>query len=250
MSWSRQSLPEQKTTRVLVTGFGSFPGTRRNPTEALVHALCKYQSRLARLGIALELVTLPVIYAEIAPRLAALANTVRPDVVLHLGLASRRKKLSIETRAVNRSSPLHPDARRALPAGSRIAPGCAHILRSTFPGHAIVAALGRRGIDSRLSIDAGSYVCNHTLYLSLMLLPARSIGFMHVPRLADPRRRARAQAGSRSPRPTFEESLEAVSIAILVMARHASPHGSGGEHGKTRDFGPVAAPLDRKLSLA
>jgi hypothetical protein len=49
--------------RVLVTGFGSFPGTRDNPTALLVHALGGHRARLARLGVELETDVLPVNYA-------------------------------------------------------------------------------------------------------------------------------------------------------------------------------------------
>ncbi len=194
--------------RILVTGFGAFPGTRHNPTAALVRALEKDRPRLARLGIALELEILPVVCTEIGPRLEALARTCRSEGILHLGVASRRKRLSIETRAMNRASLLHPDASGARAETLQILPGAPQFLRSTFPAVEIDAALRRAGIASRLSRNAGRYICNQALYLSLADGRARQVGFVHVPRLAG--RRARG--------PTLDDLVRAAVVAILVMA--------------------------------
>ena len=54
--------------RILVTGFGRFPGVQDNPTALLIHALGKHRTRLARLGIALEGAILPVEYAGVRER--------------------------------------------------------------------------------------------------------------------------------------------------------------------------------------
>jgi pyroglutamyl-peptidase len=205
------------TIRVLVTGFGPFPGVRENPTATIIAALEKYRPRLSRLGIELTLEVLPVTYAEIAPRLDALAKRINPDAILHLGLARRRKVMCIETRAVNRLSLLHRDARKISPPGMRVVPGAPHVLKSTFPAALVSAALGHAGYMSRLSINAGRYVCNQTLYLSLALFPGRPVGFIHIPWPA----RGHGFGGSKersSGRPTLADMNHAAVIAILVMA--------------------------------
>lgn len=201
--------------RILVTGFGGFPGARKNPTTRLIHALEKYRTRLARRGIDLELHVLPVIYAQIAPRLEVLARTIKPDAILHFGLAARRARFCIETRALNRVSLLHPDAAGARARRRAIVPGAAAVLRSTFPSCLIAAALLRAGPKANLSNDAGDYVCNETLFISLCKAYARSIGFIHVPRLAQPNR---PKAALRRRRPSLEEATRAAVIAILVIA--------------------------------
>jgi pyroglutamyl-peptidase len=146
--------------RILVTGFGSFPGVGHNPTELLVHALGKHRARLARLGIDLELATLPVRYAGVAQKLEALDETLKPDATLHFGLAARRKFFSIETRALNRLSLLHCDASGARAPCLAIIPGAPHAASATFPYRQIESALRRRGLPSRSSANAGDYVCN------------------------------------------------------------------------------------------
>jgi pyrrolidone-carboxylate peptidase len=74
----------------------------------------------------------------------------------------------------------------------------------------------RAGLKARLSANAGDYVCNETLYLSLGRSAARMAGFIHVPRLA---RASRQKAASRSRRPDLASLTRAALIAILVTAR-------------------------------
>jgi pyroglutamyl-peptidase len=238
--------------RVLVTGFGSFPGSRKNPTALLVHALGRHRARLARLGVELETAVLPVNYAEVARKLEELDETLKPDAILHFGLAARRKFFSIESRALNRLSLLHCDASGARASRRAIISGAPHAAKSTFPYRHIEAAFRREGLRGRLSIEAGDYVCNETLYLSLARSRARAIGFIHVPRLA---RANRPKARSRGRRPSLGDVVRAAHIAILAVARKlhrdlAKDLRSMSAHNdfvKRHDKGPE---LDLALSMA
>jgi pyroglutamyl-peptidase len=212
MSGSSHDRTERGNTRkirILVTGFGPFPGAKSNPTGTLIRRLETEKPRFARLGIALVLEILPTIFAEVAPRLEALERSQRPDAILHLGLATRRKVLCVETRAVNRVNLLRFDMRKTSAKSRAVLAGAPPILRARFPAPQIAAALSRANIPSRLSIHAGRYVCNQTFYLSLALSPAKAIGFIHVPRPAS--------AGAAG-RPSLDDLTRAVRIAILVTA--------------------------------
>ena len=209
---SRKAVP----MRVLVTGFGSFPGVHDNPTAALVHALGAHRARLARLGIELELAILPVTYAGVAKKLEELDETLKPDAIVHFGLAARRKSLSIETRALNRLNLLRCDASGARASRLAIVPGAPQAALSTFPARQILAALCHAGLRTRLSVKAGTYVCNESLYLTLARSQAGAAGFIHVPRLA---RAHRPRRVSRNRRPNLAALVRAALIAILVTAR-------------------------------
>lgn len=206
----------QSAVCILVTGFGAFPGARANPTSALIQALEKERPRLVRFGVRLELAVLPVVYSKIESRLEALVAAYRPEAILHFGLAARSKVIAVETRAMNRLSLLRPDASAGTAARLRIRPGAAQFERSSFPAVEIAAALHRAGIACRLSSNAGKYICNQTLYLSLAQGSARQIGFIHVPRLAAQRRRHDKAVVSR---PSLVDLARAAIIAILIMAR-------------------------------
>ncbi len=200
---------------VLVTGFGAFPGASRNPSAAIVAALGKQEARLARLGVDLRRALLPVVFATLDAALRDAVERHRPDAILHLGLASRRRHISVETRSVNRAGILHPDAAGGLP-GRVLVPGGPATLPATYPAARIAAALRRHGFRAALSRDAGDYVCNAALYRSLLAAAAPQVGFVHVPRAkpaAQPRRRSPALG-----RPTVDALTRAALTAILVTA--------------------------------
>lgn len=201
--------------RFLVTGFGKFAGAWENPTAWLIHELGKNRPRLARLGIELHCAVLPVQFAAVGPALKRLNETLRPGAIVHFGLAARRKYFSIETRALNRLSALHCDASGARAPSRAIIQGASYAMRSRFPCRETKAALQRIGLKSRLSINAGSYVCNETLYLSLARSHAGAIGFIHVPRL---RRLDRPRGARQSCRPARTDLVQAALTAILLTA--------------------------------
>lgn len=171
---------------ILVTGFGAFPGAPRNPSELLMQDLATLEGRLERLGVTLERRVLPVVYEKIAPSLKNLIAETAPDMILHFGLAARRHKISIETRALNRMNGLHPDSAGGWAKNHAVLQGQAPFMkRALVPVHRLDAALRKAGIASELSIDAGDYVCNQTFYLSLAMAEGthRAVGFIHVPKL-------------------------------------------------------------------
>ncbi|WP_084705167.1 pyroglutamyl-peptidase I family protein [Beijerinckia mobilis] len=205
--------------KILVTGFGRFPGAPYNPTEALMQRLAVYRPRLRRLGIHLDYAVLPVVYAELAERLARLLQDHEPDGALHFGLSSRRFHFSIETRALNRCSPLRPDAAGKKPWNSEcprshfLQAGGPMMMASRFPARMIVAALDRRGIPTRLSQDAGDYLCNMALYQSCRSGIAAT-GFIHVPL------RIHMPQGIGTRRVTASMLDQAALMAIELTAHH------------------------------
>ena len=197
---------------VLVTAFGAFPGAPSNPTVALVRELeRRHGGRLARLSSALHTRVLPVRFAQVEGALAAALDEVRPDVVLHLGLAGRRAALSVELRAVNRLGTLRPDAGRAFADSGVVCPGEPFQRKARWPAQRIRAAMDPFAV-TRLSMDAGDYVCNQTLFLTLSRTIG-SVGFIHIPR--------RGKGGRR--RPGLGAMVEATACAVITMAVAARP---------------------------
>lgn len=167
-------------TLALVTGFGAFPGAPRNPTIAILDHLRKdHARRLARLGIALDLQILPVRFGDVEGALAGALTGAKPDLILHLGLAGRRRHLSVELRACNRLTGLKPDAGRSRARQTTIEPHGPALRLARWPAPRLVQALCVHA-PTRLSRDAGDYVCNQTLYLTLARF-AGPAGFLHVP---------------------------------------------------------------------
>jgi hypothetical protein len=112
---------------------------------------------------------------------------LRPDAIVHFGVASSATGFRIETRAVNEASPA-ADCDGCLPAGHYVRRGGPPVLASTLPNGLIFRRLKQAGVAVSMSRDAGRYLCNATLYNSLLLarsLPQRPlVGFVHIPALA------------------------------------------------------------------
>jgi len=168
-------------SRLLVTGFGPFPGARKNPTETLVRALAG-EAASAFGASELRAVVLPTDYRRSQAMLRRLNATFLPDIVVHFGLAAGVREIHVERLARNCTDPGKPDAAGFAPRFGRVRRAGPDTLTATLPAEAIVAALTQAGFAAQLSDDAGAYVCNATLYCSLAAAtPGRMAGFIHVP---------------------------------------------------------------------
>lgn len=164
---------------LLVAGFGSFPGQRINPAEIVTKRLARGKGAFAAAGIDLHTAILPVERFALSPALSRLFAEKSPDAVLLLGVAARRRRLTVETIARNRASLLKPDAAKQLPYSRFIVHGAPDHFRAD-PVAPRLAALARRlGEPTALSHDAGDYLCNESLYLSLLM--DRRACFIHLP---------------------------------------------------------------------
>ena len=162
--------------RLLLTGFGPFPGAPENPTAQIVQSLAA--SPLEDVELTTRI--LPVIWDGAEARMATLIHETKPDVILHLGLATKRTTIGVETRARNECSKLVPDAENVCRTSGTIDPHGPGLRLARVEAARLVDILREAGLDAEISDDAGDYICNHTLYLSLgSHVP--SIGFIHLP---------------------------------------------------------------------
>jgi pyroglutamyl-peptidase len=172
--------------RILITGFGAFPGAPYNPTMPLVERLMRLR-RPAFDDVELSSHIFHVSYATVDRELPDLLGKHRPHALLMFGLASRTPYLRIETRARNAITTIWPDADGTHIRKGSIAPGLDALTIGPHTVKLLRAALAS-GINARLSRDAGSYLCN---YLSWRAIEAtrRDNGphlaaFIHIPLLA------------------------------------------------------------------
>lgn len=170
--------------RVLVTGFGRFPGAPVNPTANLARALAA--RRRPGLGdLAPTVRVLPTTW-EAVRQFDAVLDATDPDIVLMLGLAARRRHICIETRAINAAS-RSPDASRQHAAGRVLAVGGKPAIGCTCAPVPLVRALREARLPARASRDAGRYLCNALAYR--VYGHAQATGrpclavFVHIPRL-------------------------------------------------------------------
>ncbi len=186
--------------RILVTGFGPFPGVADNPSATIVRAI---ETGRVRPPPRCEVVTeiLPTSWDRVAARTPRLLAEARADMSLHFGLHRRARAFHIERVARNQARSL-PDADGARPGSRSIRPRGPARLRSGIPAERIVAPLRAAGVPARASNHAGDYICNQLYYLMLAANRREGRGapslFVHVPDPAALARRADLLLGART----------------------------------------------------
>ena len=203
--------------RILVTGFGPFPGAPYNPTQPLVARLTRLR-RPALTEVELSSHIFPVTYKAVDRELPLVLAEHRPHALLMFGLASRTAHVRIETRARNAVTMLWPDASQARSRNGSIAGGAD---AKMFGPHSqkLLRAADSTGIDARSSRDAGSYLCNYLSWRAIEAVEAangpRLAAFVHVPSLArdgSPRRKGFARI-------TLDQLVDAGEAMLLEMVR-------------------------------
>jgi pyroglutamyl-peptidase len=205
-------------TRLLVTGFGPFPGVMKNPTASLMRLVVRRLRRAPGLIVAGGELT--VRYASARAELAGLISRHEPHAILLLGLASRARQVRVERHARLLDSPLHPDAdgrAGAIPEGAaKRLPALP--LKAKAALEPALAQLRAGGLKARLSPSAGRYLCN-AAYAAALADPSpgaarRRVLFVHVPWTRPP---AGCVPKSRAAR--WKPAPERLAAALAAMAR-------------------------------
>lgn len=201
--------------RILITGFGAFPGAPFNPTQPLVARLTRLR-RPAFSDVALIGHIFPVTYAAVDRELPDLLARHRPHALLMFGLAARTPYVRIETRARNAVTMLWPDADGAYVRSGAIVRGAAAMRFGPHTLRLMRAARGT-GVDARLSRDAGRYLCNYLCWRALEAHSAANgphlAAFVHVPLVCAAASRRKTAAT----RPTLEHLVDAGEALLLQL---------------------------------
>jgi pyroglutamyl-peptidase len=202
--------------RVLITGFGPFPGAPYNPTQPLVARLMRLR-RPALADVELASHIFPVTYRAVDQELPKLLAKLRPQALLMFGLAARTAHVRIETRARNAVTMLWPDAAQTRVRKGSIGLGPDAMMFGPHTAKLLRAARAT-GIDAQPSRDAGAYLCN---YLSWRAIEAAGTddhlqlaAFIHIPLLA--RGTSLRKGASRI---TLEELVDAGEAMLMEMVK-------------------------------
>ncbi len=191
--------------RVLVTGFGPFPGVPDNPSAAAVRVL---QRRADAGGFDFELATevLPVDFSAIPGRLRELIADLEPDLAIATGVDTGASAVTVERVAINLVDARVPDSSGAQPTDRPVVAGGPVGYLATLPVKAVRRAIEGAGVPAELSLSAGTYGCNAAMYAVLhWATPGMRAGFLHVP--------AADTLGA-------EQAADAIVAAIRAAATH------------------------------
>jgi pyroglutamyl-peptidase len=213
----------KQSPRILITGFGPFPGAPFNPTEPLVARLLRLR-RPAFGDVEFSGHIFPVTYRDVDRRLPGLLASFRPHAMLMFGLASRTRYVRIETRARNAVTMLWPDAGHTRVRKGSISESADALIFGPHTAQLLRAARAT-GIDARASRDAGSYLCN---YLSWRAIEAtcrdhgpRLAAFVHVPLIARGKASERRGAPPRIELEDLVDAGEAMLLELVKLTRQA-----------------------------
>ena len=167
---------------ILVFGFEPFLEFDENPAQLLAQRLDAKTFK----GKRVTGVVLPVDCERAERGIARAIDSVKPELVICFGLAAGREKITPEKIAVNyrfaeRAERADRAGRRM--AGSPIDSSGPDGLFTNLPVEGLVASLNEHGIPASLSLSAGSYVCNHVMFVIVREARRRGFagGLVHVP---------------------------------------------------------------------
>jgi pyroglutamyl-peptidase len=204
--------------RILIAGFGPFPGAPFNPSALLTAALAR-RRRPALAAIEIESHVFATAYAAVDRDLPKLLAH-KPDAVLIFGFAAGRPHVCIETRARNAVSLLSADASACRPQRGSIEAGKPRSRTGNAPCACMLDALRRSGVPARLSHDAGRYLCNYAYWRALQHVEANRplVQFVHIPRIRVAPRRSTFTRGAPSLTRLVSAS-ENLLIALVAASR-------------------------------
>jgi pyroglutamyl-peptidase len=169
--------------KLLITGFEPFAGREVNSSWIAARSLAGTVG-----GGAVVARELPVVWGTVATRLEALVAETRPAAVLALG-EGKPGCFSIESLAFNRRRQ-RVDNDGSLPAAALIQADGPPVTRASASVSTIRQRLVSQGIPALVSIDAGGFLCEESLYVLESAIRFRpGIGFVlfvHLPPYGTP----------------------------------------------------------------
>lgn len=159
--------------RIIVTGFDAFGKHSLNPTEFAMNHLKNLYSKEQVITL-----VLPTSYKRSWESLKAAIDDHHPKKVIMFGLAHKADDFVFEKIAINHQSATIADNDDVLIKNSKIVEGGEDGIFTTLPIKQYIEHCG-----GRISLSAGSFVCNSLMYNCLRYTKKMGIeaGFIHVP---------------------------------------------------------------------
>jgi len=167
--------------KILITAFNPFGG---KTTNASLDVLKNLDFNLANVNI--YTMILPTVFSTVEDVLLSKIDLVNPDIILLLGEAGNAKAIRVERVAINIDDARIPDNLGRQPIDQAIKKDGHTAYFSNLPIKKLVKDLNQNHIHAVVSNTAGTFVCNHIMYLTLDYLHRKKAdntiaGFIHFP---------------------------------------------------------------------
>ncbi|APV52602.1 pyroglutamyl-peptidase I [Betaproteobacteria bacterium GR16-43] len=165
---------------MLVTGFEPFGGETTNPSWDLCDLLPPSIG-----GVRVETLMVPCRFRTAIEVVATALQMLNPELLVCVGQAGGRDRLSFERVGINVDDARIPDNAGERPIDQPIAVNGPPAYFATLPVKAMAQAARAAGVPAEVSNTAGTFVCNHLLYGVLHFIALSGMGtragFVHVP---------------------------------------------------------------------
>ncbi|MFJ7406513.1 MULTISPECIES: pyroglutamyl-peptidase I [unclassified Lysinibacillus] len=166
-------------TKILLTGFVPFLDYKINPTMQIV----EYLNGSLMEGYEIVGRTLSVDFQQSAQQLKQYIADIKPEIIISLGLAGGRFKITPERIAINVKDG-EPDNNGYTPVDESIYDGGEDAYITNLPIRSMVDRLCKEGYPAEISNTAGTYLCNNIMYEGLVYATQHEgirAGFIHIP---------------------------------------------------------------------
>ncbi len=165
--------------KILMTGFSPFGGEKINPSWEAIKNIRYFEN--------IEIIKseIPTEFFKATEISKELLKKYTPDILLHVGQAGGRNIITFEKIGINLRDSKSPDNSGYIANYEKISEDGLDGYFSTLNIEKIVNLLNKKNIPAKISLSAGSYVCNEVLYSSLKYIKDNNLNtkcsFIHVP---------------------------------------------------------------------
>ena len=216
--------------RMLITGFGPFPGVPENPSAHLV-AMLKASAGWEQLPVQPLFMVLPTDWDKSIEALTNAYRTTLPSIVIQFGYSESAIGLQLEAQASNTCASRRDSAGNYAPSNPAHV-GRPAVLQTAFPIAPIKQALAANNIPAAPSKDAGHFICNYAYYSALNWFARHNAPpyalFTHMPGVMTPRGALPSKTQNTAARRfmTQEQIFKGARVIIAQCAQQISkiPH--------------------------
>ena len=199
--------------KILVTGFEPFGGESINPAAEILKQLPETIN-----GAEIITMLVPVVRYRSIEMIKEEIQRSDPDVILSLGQAGGRAKLTVERVGINVDDQRIPDNDGKQVIDEPIYEDGPDAYFVSIPVKKVVSAMNNAGVPAAVSNTAGTFICNHVLYGVRYWLekeyPQKKSGFIHVPFLPS----QSTDKGTDIPSMSLEDMVRGITAALYALS--------------------------------
>lgn len=190
---------------VLLTGFTPFGGEIINPSYEAIKSMESNDYHFIKLCI-------PTTYKNSIEMITNHIKLYHPDLIIMVGQAGGRQGISLERFAVNLDDSDVPDNDAVIMNEIKIISEGPTAYQTNINLKPVMQKLMQKGIPTKISNTAGTYVCNHIMYgiyhyIHTQKLSSKAL-FVHVPY---------AHEQVKDKPNTFSMSIDEISRALSMI---------------------------------